>query len=63
MRTWPVGFEKLITGRNRAWLPKLVQLAADGIPTLVVVGALHCVGKEGIPKLLEGQGSRLSRVA
>ena len=62
LRMWPVGFEKLITGRNRAWLPNLVRLAADRIPTLVVVGALHCVGNEGIPKLLEGQGLRLSRV-
>jgi len=62
LRMWPVGFEKLVTGRNRAWIPDLVQLAADRIPTLVVIGALHCVGKEGIPKLLEGQGSRLSRV-
>jgi hypothetical protein len=62
LQMWPVGFEKLITGRNNAWMPNLVQLASDEIPTLVVVGALHCVGKDGIPKLLEGQGAQLSRV-
>lgn len=62
LRMWPIGFEKLTTSRNRAWMPSLVQLAADRIPTLVVVGAFHCVGKNSIPKLLEGQGSRLSRV-
>ncbi|MDR3529320.1 MAG: TraB/GumN family protein [Rhodopila sp.] len=62
LRMWPVGFEKLITGRNSAWMPDLVRLASDGIPTLVVVGALHCVGKDGIPTLLEGQGVQVSRV-
>jgi uncharacterized protein YbaP (TraB family) len=61
-RMWPDGFEKLITGRNRAWMPNLVQLAADMVPTLVVVGALHCVGENGLPRLLEKRGSRLSRV-
>lgn len=59
---WPVGFEKLITNRNQAWMPNIVQLAADRISTLVVVGALHCVGENGIPRLLEGRGLRLSRI-
>ena len=43
-------------------MPIISQLAADKTPTIVVVGALHCVGETGIPQLLEGQGSRLSRV-
>lgn len=62
LRMWPAGFAKLITGRNRAWMPSLLQIAADTVPTLVVIGALHCVGTGGIPKLLEKQGSRLSRI-
>jgi hypothetical protein len=62
LRMWPVGFEKLTTDRNRAWIPSIVQLAADKIPTLVVVGAFHCVGENSIPKLLEEQGPRLTRV-
>ena len=62
LRMWPAGFAKLITGRNRAWMPSLLQLAADNVPTLVVIGALHCVGTDGIPKLLKRQGSRLSRI-
>jgi uncharacterized protein YbaP (TraB family) len=62
LRMWPVGFEKLVTGRNRAWMPSIMQLAADKTPTFVVIGAFHCVGETGIPKLLEGQGLRLSRI-
>jgi uncharacterized protein YbaP (TraB family) len=59
---WPVGFEKLITALNQAWMPRIAQLAADRSSTLAVVGALHCVGENGIPRLLEGRGSRLSRI-
>ena len=62
LRMWPTGFEELITGRNRVWIPSLLQLAADNVPTLVVVGALHCVGKDGVLRLLERRGLRLSRV-
>jgi uncharacterized protein YbaP (TraB family) len=62
LRMWPVGFKKLITGRNQAWMPSIARLAADGISTLVVVGALHCVGENGNPRLLEGRGSQLSRI-
>jgi uncharacterized protein YbaP (TraB family) len=62
LQMWPVGFEKLITGRNRTWMPRLLQLAADNVPTLVVVGALHCVGDEGIPSLLEKEGLQSSRI-
>lgn len=51
LRMWPAGFAQLITGRNRAWMPTLLQLAADNVPTLVVVGALHCVGMDGLPRL------------
>lgn len=62
LRMWLVGFEKLVIGRNRAWMPGLVDLTDDSVPTLVVVGALHCVGEHGFPKLLEARGSRLSRI-
>ncbi len=61
-RMWPVGFEKLITGRNQAWIASITQLAADKTPTLVVVGALHCVGETGLLKLLEVRGLHPLRV-
>jgi hypothetical protein len=62
LRMWPEGYEKAITGRNHIWLPGLLQLVADKVPALVVVGALHCVGEEGLPNLLTKAGWRLSRV-
>jgi uncharacterized protein len=48
--------ERLVGARNRAWLDALdVLLDAEGV-TLVVVGALHLVGPDGLPALLEARG-------
>jgi uncharacterized protein len=52
----PVMFGTLIEGRNRAWLPRLLALAKDPQPTLVVVGAFHMVGLVGLPALLRQSG-------
>lgn len=60
-RLAPRGFHKLMTERNQLWLPQLIAMAADGIPTLVVVGALHCVGADGLPALLTKSGRVVSR--
>ena len=59
----PVGFRKLITDRNKAWMPPLLQLIADAVPVLVVVGILHLVGQHGLPKLLREKGFSVARIA
>ena len=53
---FPSVFEKLISERNRNWLPKIEEFLDQPGTTLVVVGAAHLVGPEGIVKLLEEQG-------
>jgi uncharacterized protein YbaP (TraB family) len=52
----PVMFGSIIEGRNRAWLPRLLALAKDSEPTLVVAGALHMVGPTGLPAVLRQNG-------
>ncbi|MEO1329868.1 MAG: TraB/GumN family protein [Pseudomonadota bacterium] len=48
----PALSEVLLTRRNRAWIdPLLKELAGSG-ETLVVVGAAHLVGEDGVPALL-----------
>jgi uncharacterized protein len=48
--------ERLVGERNRAWLEPLdALLDAPGV-TLVVVGALHLVGPDGLPALFAAQG-------
>jgi uncharacterized protein YbaP (TraB family) len=46
----------LTTDRNRRWLPKIVALLGDDQDYLVIVGALHLVGSDGLVELLRRQG-------
>ena len=56
MREYPEVHEKIIVERNRRWLPQLEKLLAQGESALVVVGAAHLVGKEGVIELLKQRG-------
>ena len=49
-------FAKLVTDRNKSWIPKLEELARGKDDALVVVGAAHLVGKEGVLALLKAKG-------
>jgi uncharacterized protein len=52
----PALFQQLTVDRNRRWLPRITQmLNADG-NYLVVVGALHLVGHDGVIDLLQRGG-------
>lgn len=50
--------------RNDAWLPKIEQLlAAPGTDdTLVVVGALHLLGEDGVVEKLRAKGYQVERI-
>jgi uncharacterized protein YbaP (TraB family) len=48
--------ETLITNRNRRWADEIATWLDDDRDYLVVVGALHLVGDEGVPSLLEDRG-------
>jgi uncharacterized protein YbaP (TraB family) len=53
---YPELLRMLTTDRNRAWLPTINGLLKEDQDYLVVVGALHLVGKDGLVELLEGEG-------
>jgi uncharacterized protein YbaP (TraB family) len=55
-KEFPDLYRKLTTDRNRKWLPTITRLLNDDHDYLVVVGALHLVGREGIVELLQMQG-------
>ena len=59
---FPQVFEKLITERNRNWLPKIEEFLDQPGTTLVVVGAAHLVGSEGVVKLLEKRGYQVRQL-
>ena len=59
---FPGLYEKLVTDRNNAWVPKLERLMTDGQHHLVVVGALHLVGPDNVIELLEERGLKAERL-
>lgn len=53
---FPVLHRRLITERNRRWIPQIRELLAQRQDYLVVVGAMHLVGDTGVLRLLERAG-------
>lgn len=51
----------LLVDRNRAWIQPLLDLLDDDRDYLVVVGALHLVGPDGVIALLERRGVQVRR--
>ena len=54
--------DALLTNRNRSWIPKLEQLLQGKDDALVVVGAGHLVGKDGVLQLLRGKGYTIEQM-
>jgi uncharacterized protein YbaP (TraB family) len=55
----PELFRKLTVDRNRRWLPKITQMLNDDSNYLIVVGALHLIGHDGLVDLLQHNGYTL----
>jgi uncharacterized protein YbaP (TraB family) len=54
----PELYDALLGARNRKWLPKIEALLAEEHDYLVVVGALHYVGPDGLLALLKKDGHK-----
>jgi uncharacterized protein len=48
--------ETVLTKRNRSWIPQIETMLGGSDNTLVVVGAAHLIGKEGVLALLRAKG-------
>jgi uncharacterized protein YbaP (TraB family) len=46
----------LVTDRNSRWVDRIERLLDDDDDYLIIVGALHLIGREGVPKQLERSG-------
>lgn len=65
MRTrYPALYQRINVARNDAWVPKIeARLARAGRDdTLVVVGALHLLGEDGIVEKLRARGHAVERI-
>jgi uncharacterized protein len=56
LRGDPMMYQRLLVARNTAWLPKIEALFARPQPSLVVVGAAHLIGPDGLLQMLRAKG-------
>jgi uncharacterized protein YbaP (TraB family) len=61
MAEYPELREKLLDERNRNWLPQIEKFLKLDDDVLVVVGAAHLVGKNGLIELLKGRGYKMEQ--
>jgi uncharacterized protein YbaP (TraB family) len=59
---YPDLYRPLTVDRNRKWLPQIEQLLEGRDDYLVVVGALHLVGKDSVIDLLERRGYKVKQL-
>ena len=62
LREAPVIAKRLLTDRNRNWLPKIRELLRGDKNAVVIVGAAHLVGREGVVELLQREGLKLTQL-
>ena len=56
LKAEPVLYQRLLVERNRNWMPKIEALFARPTHALVVVGAAHLVGPDGLLAALKAKG-------
>jgi uncharacterized protein YbaP (TraB family) len=60
-KQYPAAYTSLIVERNNNWMPQLETCLARATPCLVVVGAAHLVGPDGLLTLLQKRGFRIEQ--
>ena len=53
----------LVTDRNARWVEQINPLLDDSDDYLIVVGALHLIGKDGVPMLLQRNGFEVQQLS
>jgi len=59
---YPELYDTIVASRNRLWVDTIDALLTQREDYLVVVGALHLVGEDGVPQLLERRGVRITQM-
>jgi uncharacterized protein YbaP (TraB family) len=57
----PAIYKRLLTDRNRRWAPKIEEWLGGDKNAIVIVGAGHLVGKEGVVELLRAKGLKVTQ--
>ena len=56
MRDYPDLYQTLLVKRNNNWMPHIEQMMTDKKVEMILVGALHLVGKDGLLQQLRSKG-------
>lgn len=56
MRDYPETYQTLLVKRNNNWMPHIEKMMTDKKVEMVLVGALHLVGKDGLLQQLRDKG-------
>lgn len=62
LQNYPELYQVIVAKRNRRWLASIEALLDDEDDYLIVVGALHLVGDDGVPELLKKRGLRVRQM-
>jgi uncharacterized protein YbaP (TraB family) len=62
LKSEPQMYERLLVERNRNWSPKVEALFLRPKPSLVIVGAAHLVGADGLLQMLRSKGYRVEQL-
>jgi uncharacterized protein len=62
LKTEPVLYQRLLVERNRNWMPKIDALFARPKHALVVVGAAHLVGPDGLLAMFKAKGYKIEQL-
>lgn len=59
IRDYPDVYQTLLVNRNNNWIPQIERMMRDKTIEMVLVGALHLVGKDGLLQQLRGKGYKV----
>lgn len=62
IRVYPELYKAVVVDRNRRWARRIEAFTKGPDDYLVVVGALHLIGEDGLPALLEALGHELTQM-
>ena len=60
-KQYPAAYRSLIVERNQNWVPQIDACLAKPQPCLVVVGAAHLVGPDGLLAIMQRKGYRIEQ--
>src|SRR5262245_51962625 len=62
MRESPTVYKRLVSDRSRNWVPRIEEFLKKGDNAIVIVGAGHLVGSDGVVELLKKKGLKVTQL-